>query len=236
MGVKTTERANAVLERLAHALPDPQCELDFQTPWQLLIATILSAQNTDKNVNTVTPVLFARYPTPRALADSDPDEVETIIKSTGFFRQKTKSIREASRIIADDHGSEVPKDLKAMLKLPGVARKSANLVLGTAYNIATGIIVDTHAGRVAQRVGLTPQDKAPKIEKDLMALFPEDTWVQMGHRLVLHGRYVCTARKPACHECPLNEVCAEVQAAPEKTWKTRAKTARTKVKDGMTVK
>ncbi|HEX2677871.1 MAG TPA: endonuclease III [Polyangiales bacterium] len=215
-------RASEVKKRLAKAMPEPQCELDHADAWQLLVATILSAQSTDKGVNKVTPTLFAKYPTPAALAASDQAEVETIIKSTGFFRNKAKSIREASRRVAEQHGGEVPRTLDELIELPGVARKTANVVLGTAYRIPSGMTVDTHAGRVSRRLGLTKQSDPVKVEKDLCELFPKNAWIDMGHRLVLHGRYVCLAIKPRCKHCPLNEICPAREHEPEGSVKARA--------------
>jgi endonuclease III len=202
-----TRRAREVRRRLEEAMPEPRVELDFADAWQLLIATILSAQSTDRNVNRVTPVLFAKYPTPKALAQAPQDEVETAVKSTGFYRNKAKAIRGASQALVDRHGGRVPRTMEEMLELPGVARKTANVVLGSAYGIATGIVVDTHAARVAQRVGLTDDKDPKKVERDLCAVFPEECWIDMGHRLVLHGRYVCTSRNPACPSCPVAAVC-----------------------------
>jgi endonuclease-3 len=208
------ERARAVHERLSRVLPRPRCELHHVDAWTLLVATILSAQSTDRMVNQVTPALFRRYPTPAALGAAPQEEVEALVKSTGFFRNKAKAIREASRLVAERHGGQVPRTMEEMLALPGVARKTANVVLGTAYGLATGITVDTHAGRVARRLGLTRHEDPAKVETDLMALFPRDAWVDTGHRLVLHGRYVCTAKAPRCALCPLNEICPSAEAAP----------------------
>lgn len=198
---------SAVLERLSAAIPAPHVELAFRDPWQLLVAVILSAQSTDRRVNQVTPVLFERWPSPRALAAAAPADVEAVIKSTGFFRNKTKAIIGASAMLEERFGGRVPRSMDEMLELPGVARKTANVVLGGAHRIASGIVIDTHAARVAQRLGLTSATEPEKIEQDLCALFPEAEWIRMSHRLVLHGRYVCTARAPACSSCPLNESC-----------------------------
>lgn len=198
---------SAVLERLSKAIPAPHVELAFRDPWQLLVAVILSAQSTDRRVNQVTPVLFERWPSPRALAAAAPAEVEEVIKSTGFFRNKTKAIIGASALLTERFGGRVPSSMSEMLELPGVARKTANVVLGGAYQVASGIVIDTHAARVAQRLGLTSASEPEKIENDLCALFPSSEWIRISHRLVLHGRYVCTARAPACSSCPLNELC-----------------------------
>jgi len=209
------QRAREVRKRLAKALPEPRCELDHNGPWQLLIATILSAQSTDARVNQVTPELFAAYPTPRALADAELGDVERIVRTTGFYRNKAKAIVGASRVLWDRHGGQVPRSLAALVELPGVARKTANLVLGTAFGIASGFIVDTHAGRVSRRLDFTEHDDPTRVEHDLCALFAKRDWIGMGHRLVLHGRYVCLARKPACAHCPLHELCPSAQGEAE---------------------
>jgi endonuclease-3 len=222
-------RAKDIGERLRATLPDPRCELDHASGWQLLIATILSAQSTDARVNQVTPALFRRYPTPAALGAAALPEVEELVRSTGFYRNKTKAIVGASRRIAETHGGEVPRTLEALIELPGVARKTANLVLGTAYGIASGVIVDTHAGRVARRLGLSKSEDPGEVERDLCALFPEREWVALGHRLVLHGRYVCTARKPDCAHCPLQETCPSAEAGAEGTLAARATRERARV-------
>jgi len=214
-------KPKAVQARLAAALPEPRCELDHDNAWQLLIATILSAQSTDARVNTVTPSLFKRFPTPKALGSAELPEVEELVRTTGFFRNKAKNVVGASRIIAEQHGGEVPRSLEAVIELPGVARKTANVVLGTAYGLPTGFIVDTHAARLAQRLGLTKHDDPAKIESDLCEAFPKSDWVAMGHRFVLHGRYVCTAKKPRCSACPLAEVCPSKEAEPDGTLRAR---------------
>jgi endonuclease III len=197
----------AVLERLSKAIPQPHVELAFRDPWQLLVAVILSAQSTDRRVNQVTAVVFGRWPNPRALAAAPPAEVEEVIKSTGFFRNKTKAIIGASAMLTERFEGRVPGSMDEMLELPGVARKTANVVLGAAHQVAAGIVIDTHAARVAQRLGLTVESEPEKIENDLCAVFPRSEWIRISHRLVLHGRYVCTARAPACSSCPLNELC-----------------------------
>jgi endonuclease-3 len=215
-------RVRDLRTRLAKTIPKPHCELDAASPWQLLVATILAAQSTDKRVNLVTPELFAAYPTPADLAAAPRGEVERLVKSTGFFRNKAKSIQGASRLLVERHGGEVPRTLEELVELPGVARKTANVVLGTSYGIASGIAVDTHATRVAQRLGLTKATDPVRIERDLCALFPRPSWPDTSHRLVLHGRYVCVARKPRCSQCPLAELCPSRQAEPEGTWTARA--------------
>jgi endonuclease-3 len=226
--------AQQVAERLALAIPQPRCELNFQSGFQLLIATILSAQSTDKAVNTVTPELFARYPDPRRLADAPLEELEVLIKRTGFFRAKSKSIKGAAQKLVSDFGAEVPRTLEELISLPGVARKTANVVLGTAYRIASGFVVDTHIARVARRLALSHETEPAKIERDLCAQFPESTWIDMGHRLLLHGRYTCLARAPQCGECPLNELCpSRIDERPAGSWQERAQREAARVEQGM---
>jgi endonuclease-3 len=222
-------RAREVRRRLERAMPEPRCELDHQSPWQLLIATILSAQSTDKMVNRVTPELFRRYPTPAKLARAPVVALEALVRPTGFFRNKSRSIQAASRALDERHGGEVPRTMEAMLELPGVARKTANVVLGTAYRVALGITVDTHAGRVARRLGLTSHEDPVKVEADLCALWAKKSWIDMGHRLVLHGRYLCQAKKPRCADCPLAEICPSAQAEPVGRWTERAERERVTV-------
>lgn len=200
-------RAAAIEAALAGAYPDAACELDFAGPFELLVATILSAQCTDARVNTVTPALFARFPDARALAAAAPDELEALIRSTGFFHNKAKSLLGMARAVVERHGGEVPAAMDALTRLPGVGRKTANVVLGTAFGIATGIVVDTHVARLARRLGLTAEDDPERIERDLTALFPASGWVALGHRLILHGRRVCHARTPACDGCRLAPLC-----------------------------
>lgn len=219
---QTRERADAVRERLAQAIPRPHVELHFQNPWQLLVASILAAQSTDRTVNRVMPELLGRWPDPAALARAPQNEVEKVVLSTGFFRNKAKAIRAVSGEIADRFGGQVPRTMEQMLELTGVARKTANVVLGAAYGVPAGIVVDTHVHRVAHRLRLTRQDTPEKIEAALCELFPADEWIRMSHRLVLHGRHVCTSRAPRCEECPLNEVCPSRQAPPRGTWRDRA--------------
>jgi endonuclease-3 len=211
-----------IARRLAQAIPTPRCELDHQSPWQLLLATILSAQTTDARVNAVTPELFARWPTPRDLARARLDEVEAVVRATNFYRTKARSIVRAAQMIAEELGGEVPRTMEAMLRLPGVARKTANVVLGTGFGVAAGIVVDTHVGRVACRLGLTASEDPAEIERDLCALFPRRRWVETGHRLLLHGRYVCVARAPRCAACPLNELCPSRTEPPAGTPRDRA--------------
>jgi endonuclease III len=222
-------RAREVRKRLRQALPEPRCELDHHDAWQLLIATILSAQSTDARVNQVTPRLFERYPTPKALSRAELSDVEDVVRSTGFFRNKAKAIVGASKLLVERHGGEVPRALDALIELPGVARKTANVVLGTAYGIASGFIVDTHAGRVARRLGLTEHEDPALVEQDLCALFAERDWVEMGHRFVLHGRYVCLAKKPDCPNCPLQEICPSAQADARSSVAVRAARERERI-------
>ena len=227
------ERSIDVVARLERAIPEPRCELAFENAFQLLIATILSAQSTDKAVNAVTPALFARYPTAGALAASDVDEVETLIKRTGFFRAKTKSIRETSQMLVDQFDGDVPRTLEQLVKLKGVARKTANVVLGTAYGIASGFVVDTHIARVSARLALTKQTDPVKIEHDLCARFPREQWVDMSHRVLLHGRYTCLAKAPMCEVCPLNELCPSKLSEAEGKWQARADAEAKRVDAGM---
>jgi uracil-DNA glycosylase len=196
-----------IIERLNAAHPDARYELNWANPLQLLVATILAAQCPDERVNQVTPALFARYPDARAFADADPSELEDLIRPTGFFRNKAKAIHGACRAVAERFGGEVPRSMDEMLTLPGVARKTANVVLNNAFRIPSGVIVDSHVARVSQRLGLTDEDKPEAIEQDLMRAVPRDEWVQFGPAMVLHGRYVCTARAPRCPACIMNDVC-----------------------------
>jgi endonuclease-3 len=203
-------RAAAVSEALADAYPDAWCELDFRNPYELLVATILSAQCTDERVNKVTPALFERFPDAAALATADPAELEEMIRSTGFFRNKSKSLLGMAQAVVERHGGEVPAEMDALTRLPGVGRKTANVVLGTAFDIASGIVVDTHVTRVSRRLGLTRENDADRIERDLMELFPREGWVLLAHRMIIHGRRTCTARKPACDRCPLQALCPKI--------------------------
>src|SRR5689334_17461558 len=203
----TPERAREIYDRLIAHYPDAHCALDFKSPFQLLIATILSAQCTDKRVNMVTPALFKRYRTPAALAAAKPEELEELIKSTGFFRNKTKSLIGMSTAVAEQHGGTIPNELDALVKLPGVGRKTANVVLGNAYDKNEGVVVDTHVGRVSHRLGLTKETDPVKIEQDLIPLFPRDNWTMLAHLFIEHGRQICDARRPKCEVCPLNDLC-----------------------------
>jgi len=203
----TPEHAAVVYKRLVEHYPDAHTALDFTNPFELLVATILSAQSTDKRVNMVTPALFKRYPTPAALADANPDDVEELIKSTGFFRNKTKSIIGMAKAVTESHGGNVPDEMDALVDLPGVGRKTANVVLGNAFHKNEGVVVDTHVSRVSRRLGLTKQTDAVKIEKDLMKLFPRDDWTLLSHLFIEHGRQICDAKRPKCEICFLNDIC-----------------------------
>lgn len=201
------ERAKALVKALPKVYPDAHCELDFTTPLQLLIATILSAQCTDKRVNLVTPALFAKYRTAKEYAKAPSAEMEKAIQSTGFFRNKTKSIRAATAAIEQDHGGKVPQTMAELHALPGVGRKTANVVLGNAFHKDEGIVVDTHVVRLSQRLGLTTNQDAEKIERDLMKLIPKPHWTNWSHWLIWHGRRRCYARKPDCSSCEVLDLC-----------------------------
>jgi endonuclease III len=198
---------STLLARLRQAHPDARCALDHENPLQLLVATILSAQCTDVLVNTVTPALFARYPTAAAFAAADRSELENMVRRTGFYRNKAAHIQETARILEQKHGGEVPAEMAALLALPGVARKTANVVLGVAYGKGEGIVVDTHVRRLSQRLGLTSENDPVKIERDLIALIPREDWIDISHLLIFHGRRICHARKPKCDICSLTDLC-----------------------------
>jgi endonuclease-3 len=199
--------ARTIFTRLRKLYPDAHCELDHSNAFELLVATILSAQCTDRRVNLVTPALFRKYPGPAQMADADPAELEEMIRSTGFFRNKTKSLLGMSRALVENHGGKVPPALEKLVKLPGVGRKTANVILGNAFDINEGVVVDTHVARLAQRLGLTKHDDPLKIEQDLMRLFPRKDWAMLSHLLIWHGRRICDARRPRCSECVLATVC-----------------------------
>lgn len=203
-------RVRAVLPLLDRLYPQAKCTLDHQDAWQLLVATILSAQCTDERVNLVTPGLFARFPGPAAMAAADPEELMELIRSTGFFRNKAKSILGAARALVERHGGQVPPSLEELVKLPGVGRKTANVVLGDAFGIP-GITVDTHVGRVARRLGLTQEDDPVKVEFQLMELVPRERWTLFSHQVILHGRSLCQAKKPRCLACLLLPHCPHGQ-------------------------
>jgi endonuclease-3 len=206
-GPELEQHALEILARLKREYPDARCELDFETPLQLLIATILSAQCTDKRVNMVTPGLFRAYPDAEALARADAVELENMIRSTGFFRNKTKSLLGMSGAVAEKHDGQVPSSMDELVNLPGVGRKTANVVLGNAFGINEGIVVDTHVGRLAVRLGLTNQTDPVKVEQALIALIPREDWTLIAHLLIFHGRRVCLARTPRCESCVLADVC-----------------------------
>lgn len=201
------KRVRAILKKLDEAYPAATCALKHHNPFQLLVATILSAQCTDQRVNMVTPALFAKYPTPKDLASANPRELENEIRSTGFFRNKTKSLIGASKKLSEDFGGQVPQTMDELLSLPGVARKTANVVLGTAYRIASGVVVDTHVQRVSKRLDLTKNTEPKKIEQDLMRVIPQEKWILFSHQIIWHGRRVCQARRPRCIECNLERIC-----------------------------
>ena len=201
------QHAATLLARLLERYPDAHCALDFRNPFELLCATILSAQCTDKRVNMVTPSLFARYPDAVALAAANPGELEEIIRSTGFFRSKAKSLIGMAQALVERHGGLVPDDMAALVVLPGVGRKTANVVLGDAFEKSEGIVVDTHVTRLSNRLGLTSHADAVKIEQALLPLVPRERWTKVSHLLIEHGRQVCDARKPRCGECILADLC-----------------------------
>ncbi len=206
-------RVPLLIQRLRERHPDAHCELDYQTPWQLLAATILSAQTTDVRVNQVTPALFTRFPTPDALAAADRAEVENIIRPTGFFRQKARFLQETAHRVVHAFGGRVPDQMADLLTLTGVARKTANVVLGEVYGLAEGIVVDTHVKRLANRLGLTEATDPAAVERDLMRIIPRDHWIELSHLLIFHGRRVCAARRPDCAACNLTDLCPSAFAA-----------------------
>ena len=201
------KRVAAILAKLDEAYPDAACELKHENAFQLLISTILSAQCTDVRVNQVAETLYKKYPTPQAFAYATPSELEQDIRPTGFFRNKTKSIMGASKAVIEKFGGQVPRTMEEILTLPGVARKTANVVLGTAYGIPSGIVVDTHVQRLSNRLDLTRNEDPKKIELDLMQIIPKDKWIKFSHQIIWHGRRVCQARKPKCAECNMESLC-----------------------------
>ena len=201
------ERAETIYDLLQEEYPDAHCELDFESPFQLAVATILSAQTTDVRVNETTPALFRRYPDAEALANAQQEDVEEVVRSTGFFRNKAKNIIGFARGLMADHDGEVPRDLDALTKLPGVGRKTANVVLGNAFDINEGVVVDTHVKRLSNRMKLTKEDNPVKVERDLIELFPRERWTMLAHLLIWHGRSVCDARKPLCGQCVVAHLC-----------------------------
>jgi endonuclease-3 len=202
-------QARRIVRTLARLYPDARCSLDYQSPYQLLVATILSAQCTDVRVNLVTPAFFFRFPDAHALARAAQSEVESLIRSTGFYRNKAKNLIACAKALVAKHGGEAPGTLDELVPLPGVGRKTANVVLGNAFGVP-GMVVDTHVARLARRLGLTRHENAEKIEQDLMTLVPAQEWVALGHRLIAHGRQVCIAQRPRCERCALAEFCPKV--------------------------
>ncbi|QDU57100.1 endonuclease III [Aeoliella mucimassa] len=204
------KQAAKVVRRLEADYPDAECALTHDNAYQLLIATILSAQCTDERVNIVTEELFAKLPTPADIAGAPIAKLEKLVQSTGFFRNKAKNIKACSQALVDDHQGEVPKDLDILVNLPGVGRKTANVVLGTAFGIPTGVVVDTHVGRLSRRLGLTTNTDAVKVEKDLMEILPKPKWIEFSHRMIHHGRAICNARKAKCDDCSMKKFCPQI--------------------------
>jgi endonuclease III len=208
------ERIAAILKGLDEAYPDAVCALTHRSPWELLVATILSAQCTDVRVNMVTPELFKRFPTPAAMAKAEIPELIEIIRTTGFFNNKAKSIKGAAKKITEEFGGKVPQTLAELITVPGAARKTANVVLGVSYGKAEGVVVDTHVFRISRRLDLTKSDTAEKVEQDLMRILPQDHWIRFSHQVIHHGRQVCVARGPKCDKCNLETLCH----SEDKTW------------------
>ena len=208
------ERIAEILRRLEAAYPNAECALHHRNAWELLVATILSAQCTDARVNMVTPELFRKFPTPQAMAEASLPAIEEEIRSTGFYHNKAKSISGAAKKITSEFGGKVPQTMAELLTVPGAARKTANVVLGVAYNVAEGVVVDTHVLRISNRLGLTKETDPKKVEQDLMKIIPKDHWIQFSHEMIHHGRQVCIARKPRCVDCTLETLCH----SKDKTW------------------
>jgi endonuclease-3 len=213
-GALAKERVDAILTGLDEAYPNAVCALNHRSPWELLVATILSAQCTDVRVNMVTPELFRRFPTPQAMAKATLPELEEIIRTTGFFRNKAKSIQGAARKIIADFGGKVPQTLAELISVPGAARKTANVVLGVCFGKSEGVVVDTHVFRIARRLELAKGDTPEKVEQELMQVLPRDRWIGFSHQIIHHGRKVCDARKPKCDKCNLEPLCR----SKDKTW------------------
>jgi endonuclease-3 len=209
-------RVQQILERLDERYPNVTCALTHHSAWELLVATILSAQCTDATVNKVTPALFRKYPTPQALAALPPEELEPMVRPTGFFRNKSKSVVGAAKGVVENFGGQVPDTMEQLLTLPGVARKTANVVLGTWFRRAVGVVVDTHVQRISRRLELTRHDDPKNIEQDLMKVIPQNKWIDFAHQIIHHGRALCVARKPRCADCNLENLCH----AADKTWST----------------
>jgi endonuclease-3 len=210
------ERIAAILRGLDEAYPDAVCALDHKTPWELLVATILSAQTTDVRVNMVTPELFRRFPTPAAMAKAPLPDLEDLVRTTGFYRNKAKSIQGAAKKITEDFGGQVPQTLAELITVPGAARKTANVVLGVSFGKAEGVVVDTHVFRISHRLDLAKGDTPQKVEQELMNVLPRDHWIRFSHQVIHHGRQVCIARKPKCKECNLETLCH----SKDKTWES----------------
>jgi endonuclease-3 len=208
------DRVAAILRGLDEAYPEVECALKHTSPWELLVATILSAQCTDVRVNMVTPELFRRFPTPAAMAKATLPELEELIRTTGFFHNKAKSIQGAAHKVVEEFGGKVPETLAELITIPGAARKTANVVLGVCFQKAEGVVVDTHVFRIARRLGLAKSDTAPKVEQELMKVIPRERWIAFSHQLIHHGRLVCDARKPKCDRCNLEQLCKW----KDKTW------------------
>jgi endonuclease-3 len=208
------DRVAAILKALDEAYPNAVCALNHKTPWELLVATILSAQCTDVRVNMVTPELFRRFPTPAAMAKAPIPELIELIRTTGFFNNKAKSIKGAAQVIVEKFGGEVPRTLAELTTVPGAARKTANVVLGVSYGVAEGVVVDTHVFRIARRLGLAKGDTPPKVEEELMKVLPREKWIDFSHQVIHHGRQVCVARNPKCNICNLEQLCH----SKDKTW------------------
>ena len=214
VGPLAPERVAEILQKLDEAYPEAVCALTHRTPWELLVATILSAQCTDVRVNMVTPELFRRFPSPAAMAKATLPELEELIRTTGFFRNKAKSIQGAALKITNEFGGKVPQTLAELITVPGAARKTANVVLGVSFGLAEGVVVDTHVFRIAHRLGLAKGDTAEKVEQELMKVLPQDRWISFSHQIIQHGRQVCDARKPKCDKCNLEQLCH----SKDKTW------------------
>ncbi len=210
------ERVSEILKRLDQLYPEVKCALTHSSAWELLVATILSAQSTDANVNRVTPELFRKYPTVQDFAALTPEQLEPDVRSTGFFRNKSKSVVGAAKKVVSDFGGQVPDEMEKLLTLPGVARKTANVVLGSWFNQGVGVVVDTHVHRISRRLELTKEHDPQRIEQDLMRAIPQEKWILFSHQIIHHGRSLCPARKPKCAECPLENLCH----AGDKTWST----------------
>jgi len=213
-GKSSVKALPTIIERLNHSYPNARYELHFENPLQLLVATILAAQCTDERVNRVTPALFTKYPDARSYSEASLEELEQAVRPTGFYKNKARAIQNACKVLVESFNGEVPATMEQMLTLPGVARKTANVVLNIAFRIPTGVIVDSHVARVSQRLGLSTQTKPEKIEGDLMKIVPQEEWIQFGAAMVLLGRYTCTARKPKCSTCIMNDLCPKIGVEP----------------------